>query len=245
MVPEPGCPGPRRLLDSGLVRVLAIDSAWWLRDANERTISANGRGCARTTSREVAAALTAELACANPGPCPPRIVLAHHPLLSYGSHAGYFGWQEHFVCASYLPLPGLCSLYIGLRKLGIGDQDMASPGYRAYIEEVGQALAVAPPLVFAAGHEHVLQVLRDDAGTFHVVSGSGSRLGRVGRGPRTLYARAAPGVATLDFEIDGTARLSAYVLGADGLHVDYEEPLLPADPVRASVGDTHSAEVER
>ena len=64
------------------------------------------------------------------------------------------------------------------------------------------ALAQAPPLVYAAGHDHGLQVIegRHTAGTL-VVSGAGSArdITTVTAISGTLFAHAIPGFVVLDF----------------------------------------------
>jgi hypothetical protein len=64
------------------------------------------------------------------------------------------------------------------------------------------ALAAEPPLVYASGHDHGLQVIegRDMAGTL-VVSGAGSakNVTTVTAIAGTLFAHAHPGFVVLDF----------------------------------------------
>jgi hypothetical protein len=61
------------------------------------------------------------------------------------------------------------------------------------------------PLLYAAGHEHTLQVLETQARYLNVVSGSGTldRREHVGRGEDTLFACGCGGFVRLDFLRDG------------------------------------------
>ena len=199
--PTPGCPGPVRIADSAALRMVVVDSTWFLRDTSERGPLARERGCKATTRQEVGAQLRAELACAV-RPCPVRVVIAHHPLRSGGGHAGYFAWRDHILCTGLLPMPGVCSLVIALRKMGISSQDMASAGYAEYIEAVETALP--DDVVVVSGHEHALQVIRDGR-LLQLVSGAGSRVSSAGRIDGTEYVRAELGFIVGDFTPGGRA----------------------------------------
>jgi hypothetical protein len=75
-------------------------------------------------------------------------------------------------------------------------------------------------LVYAAGHEHSLQLLRGgDAGARHlVVSGAGSpgRLTPVTTEADTVMAAPGPGFFRLDFLKDGRVRLEMIAMSLDG-----------------------------
>src|SRR5690606_32767865 len=79
------------------------------------------------------------------------------------------------------------------------------------------------PLVYAAGHDHSLQVF--DGGRTHarytLVSGMGSRSSDVGSNRRTLFAHSnpfAPGFMEIDFLKTGGARLAVWE--HDGTHAE-------------------------
>ncbi len=194
-VPAPGCPGPVRILDSAAVRLIALDSNWFLRDVSERRSLARERGCRAKTVAEVVPQLRAELECAA-DPCPVRVLLAHHPLRSGGGHAGYFAWRDHILCTGLLPMPGICSLVVAARKLGLSRQDMASRSYAEYVAAVEPILPAGSVVV--SGHEHALQVIRH-GDTLHLVSGAGSRTGGAGPIAGTEYVRAELGLVVGDF----------------------------------------------
>jgi len=97
------------------------------------------------------------------------IVAAHHPALIGGEHGGFFGWKDHLFplrnVASWLwlPLPGLGSLYPVSPGLGISSQDVTGFRYRRLRRALDTAFRDHPPLVYAAGHEHALQVISGGA----------------------------------------------------------------------------------
>ena len=80
-----------------------------------------------------------------------------------------------------------------------------------------------PPLVFAAGHEHTLEVLRGDAAPNLLVSGTGyyGHTSPTKWRPETLYQRAASGYMRLDFLRSGEVRLGVLLVDEAG---KVEEP---------------------
>ncbi|MCI0586095.1 MAG: metallophosphoesterase [Planctomycetes bacterium] len=151
------------------------------------------------------------------------LVLGHHPIASHGRHGGFYSWREHLFPlhelsplrdAGYLlPLPIVGSLYPLLRGGGcVGSvEDMANPGNRGFVESLSGALQAAPPLLYACGHEHALQVLRGPGLPWLVASGAGY-LGRedsITTGRDTAFASPAAGYFRVDLLRDGRVRLEA------------------------------------
>ena len=201
MVPEAGCPGPRRVdirnrAGALLARVLAIDSQWWISG-----VAANP-DCAYQSKEDVVRRLRFELAAAGDT----QVVLAaHHPLLTGGPHGG----NSEF----------LGGIVYGARLL---NQDLVAAAYRNYLRVI-EPLVVSSrvPIIFAAGHDHSLQVHelsgnRDGrsggASWHHVVSGSASKRTAVRGVEReaveTLFAASLPGYIRLDFRFRGRIQLS-------------------------------------
>jgi hypothetical protein len=210
MTPPPGCPGPERIALDGL-ELVVLDSEWWFQPAAERTAWAHANGCETTTEEEVLAGLREALRCADGGTCAPRIVVAHHPLETGGEHGGYFPWHEHLAClGGRLPLPVFCSIYVAIRVAGVSHTDTQNARYRHYIESVEEALRESPPLVFAAGHDHVLQVIKGRYAGYLLVSGSASKTAAVQAIPGTLFAQSQHGYMWLDLLHDGRIVLRVF-----------------------------------
>ena len=93
------------------------------------------------------------------------VVIAHHPLVSGGPHGGYFGWQDHVFPLRnlkswlWIPLPLIGSAYPIARAEGISSQDIPSRAYTRMRVALDSAFAGAPPLIYAGGHDHTLQVI--------------------------------------------------------------------------------------
>ncbi len=189
LLPEGGCPGPALEtlvapgagLAHGLV-LMAIDLDWWLIDADDRP------ACAGIESeRDFVGAVERELRAHADDTV---IVVAHHPLRSGGPHGGH---GRGFFSRQLLGMAG----WFGIRV-----HDVDADVYREMLRKLKPALAAQPPLVYASGHDHGLQVLegRDSAGTL-VVSGAGSarNVTTVTAIAGTLFAHARAGFIVLDF----------------------------------------------
>ena len=150
MLPGNGCPGPVAF-DAGRLRLIALDTQWWLQDFIVRDEQSN---CVNTIGG-VTAALRALIETKQEG----RITIAagHHPLMTGGEHGGYCGLTGPF------------------RRLGGQSQDILSSSNRTMRDSLESAFKSDPPLVYAAGHDHNLQVMKGAPNVqYLVVSGAGS-----------------------------------------------------------------------
>lgn len=194
LLPPAGAPGPviRDLRRN--VRLVFIDTHWFLqtRGAQEKEGFFDRIEDALRTAegRDV-------------------IVAAHHPWETSGPHGVIEGGRAF-------------GLYYLLEKSGTLLQDLNSPIYRDFrrrfrlrVADVG-----SPPLIFAAGHDHSLQVLE---GTYEndpvhiLISGAGSKLSPVSDIEGLRYAAARPGYMMLVFGKDG--RLNLFVVAGSPDHL--------------------------
>ena len=231
-MPTAGCPGPE-VLDRSGVRLVAIDSEWWLLDEELRARIAKQRRCAWDgdpirSGDDVIAAIREALACNDSAACPPRILLAHHPIETHGPHGGYFEPSEHLFCFGAIPLPGVCSIDIWARRHGITRQDTASERYGDYIEALDEAMKVAPPLVFAAGHDHSLQVIDRQSGPLLLVSGSAAKQSPVSDKPAFSSSRA--GFMVLEFMTDRSVMLRVFESWEQTLAEAYRRQIVDPTP---------------
>jgi hypothetical protein len=218
MLPTPGCPGPS-VHDLGRrVRLVLIDTEWFIRLPPRRPAL---DGCLTSESRVLD---SIRIAIATAGDR--RVVVAgHHPLISVGPHGGRFGWRHHLFSLRelwdplWVPLPGIGSLYPLARRVWTSPDDLRSARYSLFRAGLDSVLRLRPPLVYAAGHDHNLQVLRDSSAGVLLVSGGGSRnrTGSIAPFGGTLYARRGRGFMALTVYGDGRAELS--VVAVDGKDV--------------------------
>jgi hypothetical protein len=107
--------------------------------------------------------------------------------------------------------PVLATAYPLCRQAGLFSQDVGSPRYRHMLDRLRPVLRQHRPLLWAAGHDHGLQVLRGHTARYLVVSGAGI-LGHTKKPAgleSTLFASGDEGFARLDLE--GPRRLLTIV----------------------------------
>ena len=151
MLPGNGCPGPVSV-DIGRLRLITLDTQWWLHNYIVRDAASR---CAQLTIGSVTAALRREVKA--PGTNPVVVVAGHHPLMTGGEHGGYCGVTGPF------------------RRFAGLTQDVMSGTNRRMRDSIESAFRESMPLVYAAGHDHSLQVLRTGRNAPYVlVSGAGS-----------------------------------------------------------------------
>lgn len=193
--PNAGTTGPTVIDFGRCLRLALLDSEWMIDHPGDPLLPLDDTG---------------------PGERPHLVVAAHHPLASHGTHGGFFTWRDHLFPLvaewdwAWLPLPVLGSAYPLSRLSGISKQDLSNARNQRYQHRLEKWFDRAAPLVFAAGHEHALQLLRGKGAGFLVVSGAGTvdRHESVSQGRDTLFASPASGFFRLDFFHDHRVRLT-------------------------------------
>lgn len=198
MLPAAGCAGPAEVAFTNAddaLRVIAIDSEWWLTaldtpPPSDDSASRNA-GCAARTTEEAARELKRMIATA---PERPTIVVAHHPLASNGTHGHPFlGWP-------------------------FNTQDIPNRRNARFRTALAGALDSSRVVLYASGHDHDVELFSGPGARFTLVSGAGSatKVGRFkGNRGSPLAREAGPGFARMDVLQDGriTLRLVSIVAG--------------------------------
>lgn len=230
--PPDACPGPVVTALGSHAELIAIDTQWWLHSFGKPNPKNNPSLCPQTTEDEILAALVARLREARAAG-KIAIVAAHHPLRSYGAHGGFFDWQAQIfpltmtIRSAWIPFPGVGSLVTFWRSYRSWMvQDLSHPSYMRMRETLAGVLAQTAaegngPLVYAAGHDHGLQLMHDDqTGIFHLISGQGSRyqVMHVTHGDDTVFSHAQadrPGFMEIDVLQDQRVQLTVHEVNAD------------------------------
>ena len=189
-LPKAGTAGPH-VFDVGRhVRILLLDTAWWLlagQDTSKGRVYGEMRRAIETAGdRNV-------------------IVGAHHPFRSGSSHGGLMPFWS-----------GLGIRFL-LNRSGAVLQDLSSIPYKSLTDAFEAAFAGHPPLLFAGGHDHNLQVMRavvPQDPQWMVVSGAGSKTDDVGYVDGMQFRHAAAGYMRVMFHNDG--RVDLFVIAAPG-----------------------------
>lgn len=233
MFPIGGCPGPDTVAVSGRLLLVLLDTEWWLFPHQK---SDGQSHCANSTGPEVVAALKRVLA-ASAGR--QVIVAGHHPILTGGPHGGRFSLTDVLFPlralhpALWIPLPIIGLAYPAIRGMGISAEDVSNGAYRRMRASLDSAFACRPPTIYAAGHEHTLQLLDRGHAPLLLVSGTGiyGHTSYVERLPETRLALAKGGFMRADLLRDGRLRLAVFTANLAGEPTEVFAQFLPArDP---------------
>ena len=187
--PRGGCPGPAIVElapgaapdGRGAVVAILLDTQWWWVPEDKRSDCPG-----RNTPDEVMAALEEALAAHADDVV---LVAAHHPLSSGSSHGGMSrGAAADLVEDAVI-------------SMGLYLQDLQDPTYQTMIERLSGPLRKHPPTVYAAGHDHALQILEGSGlADIQVGSGAGSeaKVSPVTHIPETIFAHAHTGFVLVD-----------------------------------------------
>ena len=217
LMPSAVCPGPDTMSVGESVLLVMLETDLWLRSDQP------GSDCDNRSTDDALTSLATVLRENGEDEDRYVMILAHHPLETYGQHGGYFGTRDQFFPGVnlwkylYIPLP---FLYPIARNSGISSQDMSNSKNKRMRAGFAAALEDAPtqPLVWAAGHDHNLQVFEGGEYNieYHLVSGAGSRLTNVGW-DTALYAvgkaQREMGYMRIEFFKDGRVLLSVITDG--------------------------------
>lgn len=209
MLPNNACPGPEVLDLNPTLRLIVLDTQWWLQPDGSRPEGPSS-SCAANTEQQVADSVRAVLASAGGRR---TIVVGHHPLVTGGQHGGYYDWP------TYLQLHPIARIGGIFARQDVNGQEYTR--LRVYMQSAFQQ---NPPLIYAAGHEHNLQVLRRAPARYQVVSGAGiyGHTLPVRAITGTQYARRVSGFHRVAFLKDGRVRLAVIVVDQNGrMREDY------------------------
>jgi len=222
-LPEGGCPGPVEVPINDDIVLIVIDTQWWLHPYDKPGIESD---CPYKTKDEVITQLS-DLIGRNYKKL--VIIATHHPMRSNGVHGGLFGFKQHIFPLTdmkkglYIPLPVLGSIYPIARGVFGTPQDLRHPDYANMIHEIQEVTKSHPNVIFVAGHEHNLQLLKD-TGNYYIVSGAGSKTSRVNKTKRSLFVSDKTGFATLEISKNKNVRASFFTV-TDSLRKPYSENL--------------------
>lgn len=210
--PERGCPGPEYFDFGNNLRIIFIDTQWWLQNKNNR--SSEEDNCEYKVELDIVHRISELIEDESKF----IILCGHHPLKTFGRHGGQYSVKTHFFPLTevnnnlYIPLPIIGSLFVLTKNLGISKQDISNPTYMRMVQSIESVLKKRSGIVYASGHEHALQAIKGINDNLYLVSGAGIFDlvdDFVGEGIGTLYADNVPGFFMLDFLSDSRIKLSA------------------------------------
>ncbi|GJL77805.1 MAG: hypothetical protein NPINA01_07940 [Nitrospinaceae bacterium] len=213
VIPKQGCPGPVTVPLSGKnvgIALIVLDTQWWLHQHEKPEKDHNPADCKPVTEEEVIQTLKKQIEDSRKEN-KHVLLVAHHPLITYGKHSGFYNRGDLLNPSRFL------SQWIKSTGLA-GRQDLNHPIYREMKKKILKAIQESAgeegaPLIYAAGHDHSLQVTKDKVGNFHLVSGAGSpwKATKAGYGKATLFShtnKKTGGFMAVDYMRSGKIRLS-------------------------------------
>ncbi|WP_432713146.1 metallophosphoesterase [Pedobacter sp.] len=178
MVPPNGCPDPIEIKVSPKLTMIVFDSEWWLFPHDKENAIAN----CDCNSKEAVLARFRRLKEQNKDKV--ILLLSHHPFQSYGAHGGYFR------------IPIIGDIYRAVRLALFSREDLPHPRYREMIDKISGIFNSAPNVIYVAGHEHGLQLIKSKK--IQIISGSASKKSSVFKGENSLFASNKPGYVIAD-----------------------------------------------
>ncbi|MEL7221089.1 MAG: metallophosphoesterase, partial [Bacteroidota bacterium] len=210
ILPKPGCGDPVEVELTDDITLLLLDSQWWMENwAGENEIN---DGCEAKSKADFAFLLQEAM---KSNRRKELLVVAHHPLFSYGPHGGNYTFMEHIFPLRdlhpklYLPLPVLGSAF-RFFQASIGTrQDLANANYKDYRKLLLSQAITTEEVVFASGHEHSLQYWETE-GQYFIVSGAGSQKEGTKTGNGAQFAYGGYGFSQLNYYEDGQVWVQYY-----------------------------------
>jgi len=222
--PTDGCPGPEVYAVSKDVVLVLYDSQWFIQKGEKPGIESD---CPYSTPEQFYNELDDILS----NNTKKLVILAgHHTLKSYGIHGGYFTWKQYFFPFTdynpnlWIPLPGLGVIYPIARAVFGTPEDLRYPAYTNMITEIQKITSRYSNVIFAGGHEHTLQLIKDSS-YYYIVSGAGSKKTRVSSNKKVMYAAQEFGFAQLEISKNKNVHLDFYTVYEDSVARSYSKDL--------------------
>ncbi|PSR54815.1 hypothetical protein AHMF7605_15545 [Adhaeribacter arboris] len=228
LFPGRGCPGPEVKDIGSNLRLIAINSQWWMHPY--RKPAEPDTDCGVLSDSEFLEALEDAIENANGRQI---LIVGHHPILSNGYYGGHMSLKKHlfpfsdtrFKVLNWLPLPGLGSLYASYRQNVGVPRDMSNPGYQNFITNLNRVFQIHDQLIYAAAHDYSLQLNTLDS-NYHIVSGSFSQKRFVAKNPASLFNQAINGYVKLTIYKNGKVTTTFYQFAKPGTTVAVAEQTL-------------------
>lgn len=188
--------GPREIELADGLRLVAIDTAWWLLDPDDRPDGTFGGENVRSPA-DVATFLEQTI---EEGADDRVVVVGHHPVVSNGAYAG----QRSVAGAA----AGLGVTPLVAQTVGVSGQSLASERYRSMRDVLDLLFQGQDRLVYASAHEHSIQtfnVVRSPINrqTFLVSGTGGGRAEAASGGRGAAHVLPSPGYQRLVYFADG------------------------------------------
>lgn len=223
--PQDGCPGPYQYPINKNVLLVIYDSQWFIRSQNNRP------GIESECDSKTEDQFYSELRDIIERNTNKFIILAsHHTLKSYGVHGGFYKMKQYLFPFTdmkknlWIPLPVLGLLYPFVRGVFGTPEDLHFPAYKNMIDNIETITKGHSNILFVAGHEHTLQLIKDSS-NYYIVSGAGSKSTRVSKARKTDFVAQSLGFSTLEISKNHNVRVKFYEVSKDSVHLAHSQNL--------------------
>ena len=209
-LPGKGCPGPKVLDLNEQIRVVVINTQWWMHSYDRP--HAPETECDALTEDDFWEQMEGII---EDSDGKSLIFAGHHPLYSKGQYSGRRLLKKHIFPLTdespglYLPLPLIGTFYASYRQNIGTPADMAYEKYKQFRYKLYTLMREHQSLIYVSGHEFDLEAHILD-NNFHINSGAAAQAHPVGRSGRTIFKKATTGYAKLIYYTDGAVNLAFY-----------------------------------
>lgn len=157
------------------------------------------------------------------------VVAIHHPMITNGSHGGYFSFRNHIFPYKNIPLPVLGTIGNYLRKTsGASPADIQYTYYRMLVDRLTTLTKNQEQVVFVSGHEHNLQYIEHN-GIKQLISGAGSKTEEARSVQPTSYSIGSLGFVTLKIYDDNNVDIAFHKMTNEGNEVVFQKTIMSPD----------------
>jgi hypothetical protein len=210
-LPKNGCPGPVEINVADELVIVAINTQWWMQKG--KLPIGTKLGCSAASEEDFFIQLIEIL---ERNKHKRMLVIGHYPIYSYSMHGGRFQLKHHLFPFTlyrknvYLPIPLIGSLLPLYRKYFGAKEDLSHPRFKILRTRLKAIFKLYPKLIYAAGHEHNLQLIEKNNNSF-IVSGAASKSTYVLNSKYSRFGISAKGFFKLKFYNDNRVAVDVII----------------------------------
>ena len=202
-LPQNGLPGPETVMLENKLRLIIIDTQWFLHYYKKNKIQSK-----KHTKQLFYSRLDSLLVLAKHND-EKVIITAHHPMFTNGRHSKSMQPWRFLVNKTPLQILGL----IGLNRLF--SEDLPQPRYKKMRNRMLKSFNQYDNIIFASGHDHNLQCFKEGS-NHYIVSGSGSKKTPLQKNKKfdsVFQDDTKTGFVKIQYAADGTHTTIVYRVG--------------------------------
>lgn len=224
-LPSRGCPGPEIIDLSPRLRIIAINTQWWLHPYD--IPEAPDADCKNLTREEFIESLEEAI---EESFGRNILIVGHHPIISAGVYGGHMTLQKHLFPfadlkpGNRIPIPVLGSFYAAYRQNVGTVRDMSNENYQEMIDKISDIFYMNPGLLYASAHDYNLQLLKAEKG-YQIISGSMNENEPTGKERGMVFSSSENGFTKIEYYTSGKINIGFFKFDTNGTARLYSEIL--------------------